>query len=169
MSNLFDPEDIQPIEWMTQLNYTNPFSDRHRLLVRQLLDQTRQPRPASFADIVERRNQQSTAYRGKARPLVYKYRERLSELKTCTPQDRKLYTDLVLFLLFFRYQEHFDQVIDAVMSGEVFRGTASAVLPGCKTHRLWLSQSALAVDVRIAARWDHVHCGGRPHREVPHR
>ena len=61
MSNLFDPEDIQPIEWMTQLNYTNPFSDRHRQLVRQLLDQTRQPRPSSYADIVERRNQQSTA------------------------------------------------------------------------------------------------------------
>ena len=118
MSNLFDPEDIQPIEWMTQLNYTNPFSDRHRQLVRQLLDQTRQPRPSSYADIVERRNQQSTAYRGKARPLVYKYRERLSEQKSCTPADRKLYTDLVLFLLFFRYQEHFDQVIDAVMSGQ---------------------------------------------------
>ena len=118
MSNLFDPEDIQPIEWMTQLNYTNPFSDRHRQLVRQLLDQTRQPRPSSYADIVERRNQQSTAYRGKARPLVYKYREKLSEQKSCTPGDRKLYTDLVLFLLFFRYQEHFDQVIDAVMSGE---------------------------------------------------
>ena len=82
------------------------------------LDQTRQPRPSSYADIVERRNQQSTAYRGKARPLVYKYREKLSEQKSCTPGDRKLYTDLVLFLLFFRYQEHFDQVIDAVMSGE---------------------------------------------------
>ena len=64
MSNLFDPEDIQPIEWMTQLNYTNPFSDRHRQLVRQLLDQTRQPRPSSYADIVEG---ESTEYRSSRR------------------------------------------------------------------------------------------------------
>ncbi|MEC9466528.1 MAG: sigma 54-interacting transcriptional regulator [Myxococcota bacterium] len=106
-------------EQIAALGFANPFGTERRDIENRLLAQAPEglKTPGNRSAFLQWNDQNRKALRAVARPVIYEAREKLAAGHDGTEAELKIYDDLVLFQLYYRYSGQFEAVINEVLAG----------------------------------------------------